>query len=1725
MKTPFYSTLSSLAVLTATAMFLSTACPALGEASNSPNNPDKICKYKKKCSSCGKEGCNQDSNSEDETKEIKVGHGKSCPEHPTGVEMAEDYELVNDGGGGTRSARAVTPPVIIRSGFSADFINPKNLNVYGQDAEIVRDGNANIRQIKTDTGFLDVVSTPETKTVELRQYNPEDVGSSRVNGVYPIKVGKTPLVTLRYVQEADDTIRVDTIDNTSEFPSVKSERTKQTVGPKPYTITQQKTYLKGEGLSAVEYRRVSKTITGIPGGQPKEEKYLLTTEDMGTDGQWHLTERKTGRRAEYKKEDGLVTLYECDAANKDGTPVTPIATETSYTYYTDPMKPESFGKIRTLRRNDGYWENKYYDENANAGIEVEKTESPWMNTAAHEPGATPAGKIRIREEVRCSTDSGTESLTETVDGIAIAKEWTEKSPVNQQMVKEVRHQPNSGGDKVTTTVRYRRANDVPDHLTGKTVSIRHADGSMELYSYALNGQDLTITQDTGYGEGDSVSHGTRIVNIEDKDSGNLKEEVRYALEGGQAYWLGSKTGVNFDNKGVALKWVYDNNPEDYTEQRKDCCHVTWERGRDGIATTYTYDAAGRQTSATSRGITYTTEYKGLIATEWRQAAGSEKRYLVSEIQTNLVGRMISEKYPTVGGKTLISEYSFDSKTRTRTQTSPYGTVVSIVNTSNGQILSETGITGLTNTYSYTPTKQEGGGVILSVTDGNRRRNLTLDLLGNTVIDQFTPNIVTKHIYDAMGRTIKTVLPDGETKLYAYENETQIQGIDVNGDGLLNPSHDRLTKNERIFDPTWPEGKGSWKTTTSKAWQGSWKPVSIRWNTENGTLERSKIPGLEGYTLQENAPIAQMGTNYTNTVTLPDGQIQETIYTIQNDQIVSLERKLKEVSGKITVTEKNTVDVWGNVLSRTNTRTGTATYTYDTGTGALLSQTIPNYGTTSYLYGDLGRLTTTIFPDKKEQYALYNNEGKVLRQWGSQQYPVSYEYNAYGQKTEMTTYRVPVSETATWPEGAEGDKTVWTYDNANGTLLKKTYANGKEIVYTYTAGLKLKTETNTRGNITTYSYDMAGELVNMHFDDKDITPEKRCTYDQIGRVVSITTEGVVTYQYNYNDRDQIIKEQITIPTINGNFERDLVRSYDNYGRAIGYQLQQGNAIEQEITYSYTPAGQLAGVTADDKEFIYSYIPNAPQLVAQVTSPVHTVTNTYEANRDTLSSKTNRWKNKMDTPVISAYTYTMSSLGQRASVSTEGEAFGANPADWVWGYDALGQVASANEDRYGYDQIGNRRTSRKASDAEMIYQANMLNQYAQIGSSAPTYDADGNLLSGLTPTTSFPDRDTLLFAYNTETSLVSVSRNGKVLETYSYDHHGRRIWKGDSITLYDGYNAIAEYKSNTRTLKTTYAWGNDLSGITQGAGGVGGLLSVTEHDRQLPLTSYPCYDGNGNITEYLTEENAGTLTAHYEYDAFGQVVSKTGNREYIYQFSTKPYNELTGFIYFNYRNYDSVMGRWLERDPIYENGGYNVYSYLNNSSLGKIDILGLKDCKAPEVKDDAGRCCCKDKMQNIYKHAVLPMTKGHFVGHEFIECPGTNGEPPMVRGKYPKKNCNNIHGKGEIRDDQSLLDEYKNLNKLESKRYRACPETVDAVREEMERDQKRGEKGKLKYDVAADSCTHWTNDILTEAGFPHEVSPSIIRVPGSSVPAGTPPSTPDFPKNNDRDVKINILTIRF
>ena len=105
------------------------------------------------------------------------------------------------------------------------------------------------------------------------------------------------------------------------------------------------------------------------------------------------------------------------------------------------------------------------------------------------------------------------------------------------------------------------------------------------------------------------------------------------------------------------------------------------------------------------------------------------------------------------------------------------------------------------------------------------------------------------------------------------------------------------------------------------------------------------------------------------------------------------------------------------------------------------------------------------------------------------------------------------------------------------------------------------------------------------------------------------------------------------------------------------------------------------------------------------------------------------------------------------------------------------------------------------------------------------ADGNATAYPLPKDSSANA-TLL--WDGENRLVQVSV-AATTTTYRYDYLSRRISKqvGSAPAehfIYDAWNPIAQYTGNT--LEKRYTWGMDLSGSLQGAGGVGGLLSVHE-----------------------------------------------------------------------------------------------------------------------------------------------------------------------------------------------------------------------------------------------------------------------------------------------------------
>ncbi len=49
--------------------------------------------------------------------------------------------------------------------------------------------------------------------------------------------------------------------------------------------------------------------------------------------------------------------------------------------------------------------------------------------------------------------------------------------------------------------------------------------------------------------------------------------------------------------------------------------------------------------------------------------------------------------------------------------------------------------------------------------------------------------------------------------------------------------------------------------------------------------------------------------------------------------------------------------------------------------------------------------------------------------------------------------------------------------------------------------------------------------------------------------------------------------------------------------------------------------------------------------------------------------------------------------------------------------------------------------------------------------------------------------------------------------------------------------------------------------------------------------------------------------------------------------------TDLVYYGYRYYSPALGRWLSRDPIEEQGGLNLYAFVNNDPVNKWDVLGL------------------------------------------------------------------------------------------------------------------------------------------------------------------------------------------
>jgi len=68
--------------------------------------------------------------------------------------------------------------------------------------------------------------------------------------------------------------------------------------------------------------------------------------------------------------------------------------------------------------------------------------------------------------------------------------------------------------------------------------------------------------------------------------------------------------------------------------------------------------------------------------------------------------------------------------------------------------------------------------------------------------------------------------------------------------------------------------------------------------------------------------------------------------------------------------------------------------------------------------------------------------------------------------------------------------------------------------------------------------------------------------------------------------------------------------------------------------------------------------------------------------------------------------------------------------------------------------------------------------------------------------------------------------------------------------------------------------------------------------------------------------------------GGATQRSGNRTVVH--NPWPMN------FYGYRYYDPLTGRWPSRDPIGERGGVNLYGFLGNDAIDRLDVLGQAEC---------------------------------------------------------------------------------------------------------------------------------------------------------------------------------------
>ena len=98
-----------------------------------------------------------------------------------------------------------------------------------------------------------------------------------------------------------------------------------------------------------------------------------------------------------------------------------------------------------------------------------------------------------------------------------------------------------------------------------------------------------------------------------------------------------------------------------------------------------------------------------------------------------------------------------------------------------------------------------------------------------------------------------------------------------------------------------------------------------------------------------------------------------------------------------------------------------------------------------------------------------------------------------------------------------------------------------------------------------------------------------------------------------------------------------------------------------------------------------------------------------------------------------------------------------------------------------------------------------------------------------------------------------------------------------------------------------------------------------------------DNQGSV-RLVVKAETGDVAQRLDYDSFGRVLRDTNPGFQPFGFQGGLYDPDTGLVEFGCRWYDAATGRWISKDPILLDGGWNVYAFCDNDPINRTDPSG-------------------------------------------------------------------------------------------------------------------------------------------------------------------------------------------